>query len=282
MAPARRSRKGQDLDERLLRSAQSVKADTDGIRLYNMARELKITPVQAVVRYFCHGRGHYAVKRDYEGLVKILTLLAECDWEYDPAVKVNEGDDITDINQRWVVWDRDRPDQTITTEIRCTEDAVERFIKPLLGETFNVASFMQRLVEQGPTEEAIAKVEEAITLRKHGGDRRSEVFQLQQQGGNRRQDQASDRSLKHGETAAYIRARLQRDHPELAEALERGEFRSARAAAIEAGIIKPVPTVRLTADIPAVATRICQHLTPEQVHSLCEALLSISNPTITS
>lgn len=41
-----------------------------------------------------------------------------------------------------------------------------------------------------------------------------------------------------GHSASYIVARLKRDHPEIAEALARGEFPSARAAAIEAGLHK--------------------------------------------
>jgi hypothetical protein len=40
-------------------------------------------------------------------------------------------------------------------------------------------------------------------------------------------------------SAAYIVARLKRDAPEFAEALARGQCRSARAAALAAGIIKP-------------------------------------------
>jgi len=67
---------------------------------------------------------------------------------------------------------------------------------------------------------------------KHGGDRRSEQAKA---------DQASDRRLKYGETAAYLTARLERDHPEIAEQLNAGEFKSARAAGIAAGIVK-VPT----------------------------------------
>jgi hypothetical protein len=41
-------------------------------------------------------------------------------------------------------------------------------------------------------------------LAKHGGARRGEI------------DQASDRSLKHGENTAYLAARLRRDHPDAA------------------------------------------------------------------
>lgn len=109
-----------------------------------------------------------------------------------------------------------------------------------------------------------AEVDHAIELKKHGGDRRSQQA---------RQDQGSDRTLKRGDNAAYLKARLQRDHPEIAEALERGEFKSARAAAIEAGIIKPVPTVRLVSDINVIAAKLCQHLTSDQRIALAEALL---------
>jgi len=46
------------------------------------------------------------------------------------------------------------------------------------------------------------------------------------------QDQGTGSTLKRGSTsAAYLQARLRRDAPEVAVALERGEFKSAKAAA---------------------------------------------------
>lgn len=114
-----------------------------------------------------------------------------------------------------------------------------------------------------------AEIDHAIELKKHGGDRRSEQA---------RQDQPICGSLKYGGNPDYLRARLRRDHPEIAEALERGEFRSARAAAIEAGIIKPIPTIRLTDDINKVAQAISRHLNNQQRIALAEALL----PTVES
>jgi hypothetical protein len=72
--------------------------------------------------------------------------------------------------------------------------------------------------------------------------------------------------------AAYLQARLRRDEPKIADALERGEFPSVRAAAIEAGIIKPVPTVRLVADMAVVAGKLCQHLTQQQRIQLIDLL----------
>jgi hypothetical protein len=46
------------------------------------------------------------------------------------------------------------------------------------------------------------------------------------------------RVTSYGNSAAAITARLKRDRPDIAERLARGEFRSARAAAIEAGIVR--------------------------------------------
>jgi hypothetical protein len=44
---------------------------------------------------------------------------------------------------------------------------------------------------------------------------------------------------KRGNNADYWAARIKRDHPEIAARVERGEFKSMRAAAIAAGIVKP-------------------------------------------
>ena len=56
-------------------------------------------------------------------------------------------------------------------------------------------------------------------------------------------------SQTKGNSAPYLVARLKRDAPAIAERLAAGEFRSARAAAIEAGIVKPespLTTIRRT------------------------------------
>jgi len=271
MTPRAKS-KSQQRAELLARANEQVNAYRDGVMLYNMAKELKITPVQAVVRYFCLGKGHYKVKDDYQGLLKILSLLKECDWEYDPAVKVNDGCDIRDVNERWVVWDRDRPGLT-TTEIRCQEDVVERFIKPLLGDTFDFAKVLLQLAA-GDEAGAEQTVKAAYELQSHGGDRRS------QEARQAREDQVANRHLKptnqlSSESRDRIKARLERDHPDVAAALDRGEHRSARAAAIAAGIIKPVPTVRLVDDPPKVAAAIAKHFNRAEIEALCQALLSI-------
>jgi hypothetical protein len=45
-------------------------------------------------------------------------------------------------------------------------------------------------------------------------------------------------STKRGNSAEYLAGLLKRDHPDIAAAAERGEYRSIRAAAIAAGIVK--------------------------------------------
>ena len=80
-----------------------------------------------------------------------------------------------------------------------------------------------------------AEVDHAIELKAHGRPKKDE------------EGKSANRTLKKrgSESADYIRARLRRDHPEIAEELERGKHRSARAAGIAAGFIKDVPTVRM-------------------------------------
>lgn len=61
-------------------------------------------------------------------------------------------------------------------------------------------------------------------------------------------------SFSHGNSAAYLVARLKRDAPEFAERLADGEFKSARAAALAAGIIKePTPKQQVKRLLPKLS-----------------------------
>jgi hypothetical protein len=62
-------------------------------------------------------------------------------------------------------------------------------------------------------------------------------------------------NLKHrgGTGAAYLAARLARDRPDVLTRLEAGAFGSVRAAALEAGIVRP--TGIIYTDKPADAAR---------------------------
>lgn len=66
---------------------------------------------------------------------------------------------------------------------------------------------------------------------RHGGDRRSAEFQVDN----------INLKTKGGTDPTYLAQRMKRDHPEIAAVLASGGYRSVRAAAIAAGIVR-VPT----------------------------------------
>jgi hypothetical protein len=53
-----------------------------------------------------------------------------------------------------------------------------------------------------------------------------------------------------GNSRSYLLGRLARDAPEILERVKVGEFKSARAAAVEAGIITPFPSLQLKEPVP--------------------------------
>lgn len=140
-------------------------------------------------------------------------------------------------------------------------DTAEAFLRQELQLDPDLVSRVVGWLEQEQPTEAVPL---ELALGSHGGDRRSEQA---------KQDQGDQITLKRGTTGAdYIKARLRRDHPEIADQLEQGEFRSARAAAIAAGIVTPVPTVRLVDDLDKVAAKLRKHLTPDQRQQLANLL----------
>jgi len=90
---------------------------------------------------------------------------------------------------------------------------------------------------------------------------------------HREQEVTTSPPEDRGNSQSYILRRIARDQPQLLDQIGPGkEHRSARAAAIAAGIIRPVPTIRLVPDLAKVAAAIHKHLDPQQVASLVEEL----------
>ena len=64
----------------------------------------------------------------------------------------------------------------------------------------------------------------------------------------------NNKKLSQGSSNTYyLAARLKRDHPEIAARVANGEFKSIRAAALEAGIVKPMRSIQV--DTPEAAIR---------------------------
>ena len=135
---------------------------------------------------------------------------------------------------------------------------IVEYLKLDLDVVRQVISFLD---EEQPTE-AVA-VEQVIELRAHGRPKKDE------------EGKGYIVTLKRrGNDSDYIKARLRRDHPEIAEQLEAGEFKSARQAGIAAGFIKPIACVRLVDDLSKVAASISRHLSFERRMQLVELLLN--------
>ena len=78
----------------------------------------------------------------------------------------------------------------------------------------------------------------------------------------------------YGGNTEYLLRRIARDYPDILERLQRGEFSSITAAALEAGIVKKrrLPNVSLSDDIGRVATMLKKHYSDEQIEQLREEL----------
>lgn len=91
-------------------------------------------------------------------------------------------------------------------------------------------------------------------------------------------------STDRGNSQPYLLRRLARDRPDILERVQSGEIRSARAAAIEAGIIKPVPTVRLVNNPVITAAAIVERMDHEWCIAMMTAMADrlVSDPVITA
>ena len=132
----------------------------------------------------------------------------------------------------------------------------EAFIVEYLKLDLDVVRQVISFLDQEQPTEAVA-VEQVIELKPHGRPKKDE---------GRKGSETTFNDPGRG--AAYIKARLRRDHPEIAEQLDAGEFKSARQAGIAAGFVKAIPTVRIVEDLEKVAENLRKHLNSEQLSKL--------------
>lgn len=148
-------------------------------------------------------------------------------------------------------------------------DSPEAFLREELQLDPDLVSRVVSWLDQEQPTEAVplvlaVKATQAQPLAAHGAN---------QHGEQERQDVTTSPPPERGNGQAYLLRRLARDAPEILDRVKAGEFKSARAAAIEAGIIRPVPTVRLVDDPAKVAKMIQKHWRKDQITNLIEALL---------
>ncbi len=109
----------------------------------------------------------------------------------------------------------------------------EDFCRDKLGQTLDeveqIVTGVKVLQSQGATkitrDDAKAAYSTARKVYEHGGERK----------------QDNNVILVQGNSTSYLAGRIKRDHPDIEKRIKAGEFKSMRAAAIAAGIVK-VPT----------------------------------------
>jgi hypothetical protein len=105
-------------------------------------------------------------------------------------------------------------------------------------------------------------------------ERAQAVAPLLPNGGDRRSSSrtASERgTFATGNTADYLTARIARDRPDLLERMAAGEFRSVRAAALEAGLTARATTLRLD-DASSAARTLRKYASAEFLANLVREL----------
>jgi hypothetical protein len=93
---------------------------------------------------------------------------------------------------------------------------------------------IERIIHERSEREVAQAMRVAGVLAKPGGERKKG-----EQVGDAKSVSAN------GTTVGYLASRLKRDHPDIAARVEAGEFRSMRAAGVEAGIIKVKPPLEI-------------------------------------
>jgi hypothetical protein len=231
----------------------------------------KLTACQTVLQFFELHKAAAAGGAYYTALREILDLIPQCDWE---AEAHPDG---------WIPMD---PDGRTKSTITSSEELIERHIKPLMGYVGDADQFLRDLAAMTP-EQRDEVVREA---KKRNEDRAGEKAQgalgligVFASDGNPHGNLDNIKVTERGEggtSAAYLAARLMKaGRDDLLRDIGPGKrFRSVRAAAIEAGIVKDVPTVRL-ADPAKAAASIVERMGSEWATALAAAIQSSTTGT---
>ncbi len=160
-------------------------------------------------------------------------------------------------------------------EVKDKWEFLEKYIKPVIEKYRPLIHEYDELTQSvfGECESKLNALEATISkakaqpLAEHGGDR-TLVQKTVQQGDNITLNQK-------GTSREYLAARLSRDCPEVLDEIGKGKkYKSVRAAAIAAGIIKPKVTIQFLPEESGsqIAGRLRQKLAPQQFNELRDAL----------
>lgn len=79
--------------------------------------------------------------------------------------------------------------------------------------------------------------------------------------------------FEYGTSADYLTARIARDRPDILEDMKQGKYRSVRAAAIDAGIVKPQTRYSLPDDPQAAARYLAERVDKEWLLAMVDEFM---------
>jgi hypothetical protein len=119
---------------------------------------------------------------------------------------------------------------------------------------------IDRIIRERREKEAAARAAEAKPLADPGRPKKEE----------REGNKGSDTTISSGRGSDYLTARIARDRPDILERMKAGEFKSVRAAALEAGIVKR--SFQCPVDPEGAARLLRKHLPSAEIKKLRDLL----------
>lgn len=153
------------------------------------------------------------------------------------------------------VWERYPPNKPYGT--------VDTLLKEEIG--YNLVESMKEVDRRAA--DYLAKV--TVPARKPGNPSGNNQHQVKEK---RKVDYNKHSKTKGGTDPAYLVSVIARDRPDILERMKAGEFKSVRAAGIEAEIVKDKKYWKAPFDVEELATKILQKFTQGQVEQLIHEL----------
>jgi hypothetical protein len=162
-----------------------------------------------------------------------------------------------------------RPYET-WAELESTYRFAQRFAPDLLKKAFNLAKGAKERATQAAR--AIAEaVKEELKINKGPGR-----LTDQERSNNHIMMITDGKATGYATSAVYLTRRIARDRPDILERMASGEYRSIRAAALDAGIAPDTQSVRMD-DADSAAQTLRKHMSPGVLAELIAILTSKEN-----
>jgi hypothetical protein len=275
-----------------IRTSRKIKASDLGFELVDKIGAMhsliekvraKNEQPEAAVLMFLNESSFISASRDYWGFMYdiITEMLPLCKWE-NKRIKWGE-----------MPWDAET--------IKDPDAFCKKFVDEVIGPGFDLVEFLRQYRDDargGPI--ALEQAASRASMAKHLGE--TPTVEVKPKGGNYNPDGIGGRASKQkdclcyhdnidnkaaeyverGTSSEYLAARIARDRPDIQEKMKQGQYPSVRAAAIDAGIVKPRVKIEWKADATPemIAAAIRKKVPPDMLSDVIQLLTNRSEGEI--